>query len=214
MQFDCIKSNLRFLLPNSRLVNVMKAVFLLFGAAFLASYAIAGDLPQLQAEAVETVRPDNMGGCSMKCTFPWKVSVTRKGEAKKTRVIALNDNRFDTAWKDPAGGVGDKLTFYFPEQIPSDMEGKVPFYGLDLINGDLRSAAAWDASGRVKKVRMYYNDKPQYDITWADSKLWQHVSFGEYMVHSGDTVTLEILETYPGKSPTLAISEIVLQGAH
>ena len=190
-------------------------VLILFSALILASRALAGDPPKLQADAVEVVRPDNMGGCSMKCTFPWKVSVTRKGETKATRIIVLNDNRFDTAWKEPTGGVGDKLTFYFPAQIPSEMEGKVPFYGLDLINGDLKSSAAWEATARLKKVRMYYNDKPQYDITWADSKLWQHVSFGEFMVHSGDTVSLEILETYPGKSsPALAISEIVLQGAH
>jgi hypothetical protein len=35
------------------------------------------------------------------------------------------------------------------------------------------------------------------------------------MVRSGDIVTLEVIETYPGQgSAPLAISEITLQGAH
>lgn len=35
------------------------------------------------------------------------------------------------------------------------------------------------------------------------------------MVHSGDSMALQILEFYPGeKSTAIAISELVVQGAH
>jgi hypothetical protein len=34
------------------------------------------------------------------------------------------------------------------------------------------------------------------------------------MVRSGDVMTMEILEIYPGTSPGVALSEIVLSGGH
>jgi hypothetical protein len=62
---------------------------------------------------------------------------------------------------------------------------------------------------------MYYNNKPIRDILFPDTPRWAKVGFDDIMVHSGDTMTLEILEVYPGaSSKTLAVSEIVLQGAH
>ncbi len=64
---------------------------------------------------------------------------------------------------------------------------------------------------------MSYNGQPLYDILFPDSRKWLKLSFGEIMVRSGDTLTLEILEVYPGTGPappSLAISEVVLQGAH
>lgn len=89
------------------------------------------------------------------------------------------------------------------------------FYGIDLANGDLRSEEARKASARIKKVRVYYNNKPIRDIVFSDTPRWASVGFDDIMVHSGDTLILEILEVYPGASSrTLAISEIVLQGAH
>jgi hypothetical protein len=34
------------------------------------------------------------------------------------------------------------------------------------------------------------------------------------MIRSGDILTLEVLEIYPGEKHGLALSELVLQGAH
>jgi hypothetical protein len=177
--------------------------------------ALHAGLPQLQAQETDVATPDSFGGCSLKCAFQWTVTSVPKGSDHETRVIVLNDNNGKTAWRDVAGGIGAKITFHLPESIPAEMDGKVPFYGIDVVNGDQRSDATWKASARLKKARMYYNRKPVCDITFPDSKRWCTVSFDEIMVHSGDTMTLEVLETYPGKeSKTLAIAEIVLQGAH
>jgi hypothetical protein len=67
----------------------------------------------------------------------------------------------------------------------------------------------------VKKARLYYNSRPLYFVEFADTRRWQEVVFDDIMVRHGDSMTLEILEVWPGtKSQSVAITEIVLQGAH
>jgi len=132
----------------------------------------------------------------------------------KTKV--LNDDSAETAWTAPDGtsGVGVKFKFVFPKKLIPELEG-TPLYGLDLINGNWKTEELWKANGRVKKARLYYNDKPFRDLTFADSRRWERISFPDIEVHSGDSMTFEILEIYPGeKGVGAAISEIVLQGAH
>lgn len=90
----------------------------------------------------------------------------------------------------------------------------MPFYGLDLINGYWRTEALWRQYARVKTARLLYNGRPLCDVTFADSRRWRRVSLPDVMVHSGDALTFEVLEVYPGEKPGIAISEIVLQGAH
>jgi hypothetical protein len=175
----------------------------------------AKELVTLTADTGHPVVPELMGGCSMKCAFPWKVEAAEPGEAKSYSVAVLNDEKPVPAWMPRRASVGAKLTFLFPKKLPAEMEDNVPFYGFDMINGDWATDAKWKASARVKKARMYYNNKPLYDVLFADTRRWLHVHFDDIMVHSGDSMTLEILELYPGeKSAPVAISELVLQGAH
>jgi hypothetical protein len=151
----------------------------------------------------------------MKCAFPWTVEATEAGEGKPYGVVLLNDEKATPAWMPRHTSLGTKLIFRFPRKLPAEMEDNVPFYGFDVIDGDWATDAKWKASARVKKARMYYNNKALYDVLFADTRRWQHVQFDDIMVHSGDSMTLEILELYPGdKSAGVAISELVLQGAH
>lgn len=184
--------------------------------AFLRAVALA-DPALVKAKIEEPVLQELMGGCSLKCGFPWSVEVQAGVGLKSSAVKALNDENADTAWIAPAGtsGVGAKLKLIFPKKLIPEMEGETPFYGLDLINGVGQSEEQWNAHGRVKKVRLYYNGKPFRDVLFADSRRWQRLTFPDFMVRSGDSMTLEILETYPGpKGAGAAITEIVLQGAH
>jgi hypothetical protein len=99
-----------------------------------------------------------------------------------------------------------------------------PFYGLDFINGawapdDGGNGAAmhWRQYARIKKLRLAFNGKTLFDIALADANRWQSVFFDDILLASGDTMTLEILEVYPaaaGPDQPVAVSEIVLQGAH
>ncbi len=192
-----------------------RSTTLFFALCLGAAFGFAKDLPTLNATTGHPVVPELMGGCSMKCAFPWTVEATEPGEGKSYSVGILNDEKPAPAWMPRQASIGTKLTFRFPKKLPAEMEDNVPFYGFDIINGDWATDAKWKASARVKKARMYYNNKPLYDVFFADTRRWQHVHFDDIMVHSGDSMTLEILEVHPGeKSAAVAISELVLQGAH
>ena len=168
-----------------------------------------------KAKVEEPVLQDLMGGCSLKCAFAWGVEVQAPG-ARPAALKVLNDDNAESAWTAPEGtsGVGVKLKFVFPKKLPAELQG-TPLYGLDLINGVWKSEEQWKAHGRVKKARLYYNDKPFLDVVFADSRRWQRLAFPDIFVHSGDWMTFEILEVYPGANNSgAAITEIVLQGAH
>jgi hypothetical protein len=173
------------------------------------------ELPLRRPKVEEPALQETMGGCSLKCAFGWNVEV--QAPAGKPRPIkTLNDENAETAWVADNGtsGVGVKFRFIFPKKLIAELEG-TPFYGLDLINGVWKTEQEWKAHGRVKRVRLYYNDKPLCDVVFADSRRWQRLSFPDIFVHSGDSMTMEILEIYPGDNGAgAAITELVLQGAH
>jgi len=181
----------------------------------LAGLTLAAAAPRpVSAKVAEPVLPELMGGCSMKCSFAWSAEVITAKGAQPAR--ALNDERAETAWiaDGPGSGVGAKLRLAFPKKIPTEMDGETPFYGLDLINGHWKTEDLWRRYARLKKARLLYNGRPLCDVTFADSRRWQSVIFPDIMVRSGDALTFEVLEIYPGEKNGVAISEIVLQGAH
>ena len=171
----------------------------------------AGDPQLIQAQVGHPVVQELMGGCSLRCAFPWQTFATLPGQAQ-TPVYTLDDNDKDTAWTD--GVVGAKLFFAFPKKLPRELNG-TPFYGFDIANGDIKTDSTFTQYGRVKKVRLFYNGKVFADVELADSRRWQEVSFDDIMARQGDAFSMEILEVYPGlKYPTAAITELILQGAH
>jgi hypothetical protein len=183
----------------------------------------------IKAKVQEPVLQELMGGCSLKCAFGWTVEIelppgkpeptpgkkSQKGK-KPPAIKVLNDDNAETSWTAPEGttGVGVKFKFVFPKKLIPELEG-TPLYGLDFINGFWKTEELWKEHGRVKKARLAYNGKPFRDLSFADSRRWERVEFPDIEVHSGDAMTFEILEIYPGeKGEGAAISEIVLQGAH
>ena len=177
----------------------------------------------IKARLGPPVVPELMGGCSLRCAFSWTVDVLSAGDSKPKPVYATNDDCAPTAWVDAAvqGSVGSKLAFKFPARLYPELEG-TPFYGIDIINGQWlpddgtdRPEKQWRAHARIKKMRLIYNGRPLYYIDLIDTRRWQSVAFEDIPAHSGDTVTLEILEIYPGtETRDAAVSEVVLQGAH
>ena len=197
---------------------MMRVLFSILGVmlALLSTAALAAP-PVIKVKVEEPVLQELMGGCSLKCGFPWRVEAQLAPGQKPVVVKVLNDDNAETAWFAPDGtsGVGAKFRLLFPKKLRAEVEGQIPFYGLDLINGDAGSEDRWKAHGRVKRVRLYYNEKTFRDVLLADSRRWQRITFPDFMVRSGDSMTVEILEIYPGeKGAGAAISEIVLQGAH
>jgi len=184
--------------------------------AILQGGALAGP-PGIKAKVEEPVLQELMGGCSLRCGFPWGMEVHLAAGQKPIAVKVLNDDNAETAWVAPEGasGVGVKFRLVFPKKLRAEEEGQIAFYGLDFINGANKSEEQWKAHGRVKRVRLYYRDQPFREVLFADSRRWQRIEFPDLMVRSGDSMTFEILEIYPGeKGAGAAITEIVLQGAH
>jgi hypothetical protein len=172
-------------------------------------------LPTLQAEVDQPVVQELMGGCSLACAFPWETKGVSPGGSPYP-IYTLKDDDKSTAWIDTAPGssIGTKLVFEFPKKLIKELQG-TPFYGFDIANGNLKSDNLWREYSRVKKVKMFYNGKPLYYIAFSDSKRWQKVSFDDIFIKAGDSMALQIVEVYLGtKSPNVAVTELVLQGAH
>ena len=178
--------------------------------AFLAYGVLwAEDIPELKAKMGPPVIDELMGGCSLTCAFPWDAI---PGDSGSSKISALNDSSSLTAWT--SARVGDRLVFKFPANLPRSLNG-TPFYGVDIANGRIHPESGFKDLGRVKRIRLFHNGQPLYTIQLADTRRWQKTSFPDVYLNIGDTLSLEIMEVYPGKTgSTAAITEIVLQGAH
>ena len=195
-------------MPNARVSNGLDALRLIF-ASYLCPLG-ADEIPQIKATVGLPVIQELMGGCSLTCAFPWNAVVGDSSAADK--IADLNDGDASTAWTGAQSG--DKLVFKFPANLPQELNG-TPLYGIDIVNGRLDPESGFKNFGRIKALRLFHNNRPLYTILLADSRRWQQVTFPDVYLNIGDTLALEILETYPGKmAPTAAITEIVLQGAH
>lgn len=195
----------------------MKSHALTLLAVFYLPVMALANPASLKARVEEPVLLETMGGCSLKCAFVWTVEVQTAGGQKAGAVKKLNDENAETAWvaADGTSGVGAKLKLVFPKKLHPEIEGNTPLYGLDLINGAWVNEAVWKRFARVKKARLYYRETPVADVTFADNRRWQRVSFPDVFVRSGDSMTFEILEIYPGENGAgVAVTEIVLEGGH
>ena len=177
------------------------------------SSLLAQVLPTIRAVVGRPVLQELMGGCSLRCAFPWTTTAILPGRTRQP-VYALDDCDASTAWIDPNPTVGTKLEFRFPAKLPTELND-TPFYGFDTVSGVIRPIENFKAYSRIKKAKVWYNGKPLFYVVFSDTPRWQSVTFEDIMARQGDLLAIEILEVYPGqKSPNVAITEVVLQGAH
>lgn len=64
-------------------------------AVFGVALAAHADPPTLKVKVEEPLVPELMGGCSLKCGFPWTVEVQPAAGAKPTATKLLNDESAD-----------------------------------------------------------------------------------------------------------------------
>jgi hypothetical protein len=168
--------------------------------------------PSLKVQVAEPVLEELMGGCSLKCAFRWTVDASIAPKQPAKTAAALNDESARTAWV--ADTIPATLSMRVPKKLPAEMEGNVPLYGVEIINGSWKTDDDWRRYGRVKRARLSYNGRVLGEAVFADSRRWQRLTFTDIMVRSGDVLTMEILEIYPGTAAGVALSEIVLSGGH
>jgi hypothetical protein len=131
----------------------------------------------------------------------------------------VHDLSYKTAWIEgvPGYGIGEAVTYHFPPQNPRITE-------IIVVNGYVKSEKAWKENSRVKKLKMYIDNKPLAILNLYDTRKEQHFKFeplgysdredwDKLKSKSWWTIKFEILEVYGGdKYDDTAITEIYFDG--
>ena len=121
-----------------------------------------------------------------------------------------HDFSHESVWATKGKGIGESLTYIFEGKCPRITEVKI-------LNGHVKSEKAWTANSRVKKLRMYYNDKPHAILNLQDSRTLQCFDVDTLGYHDQTkpdwTLKFEILDVYPGAScDDTVIAELYFDG--
>jgi hypothetical protein len=131
----------------------------------------------------------------------------------------IHDLNYNTAWIEGVSGygIGEFITYHFPPENPRITE-------IIIVNGFVKSEKSWKDNSRVKKLKMYIDDKPFAILNLADSRQEQHFKFEplgysdrqdweELQKKPWWTIKFEILDVYKGdKYDDTAITEIYFDG--
>ncbi len=132
---------------------------------------------------------------------------------------AQNAHDFDhtTAWIEGNTdyGIGESLTYIIDYSKDELYQGGLGIHTLIVANGYKKSKKAWQENTRIKKLRMYINNTPSYDILLKDSFEIQTVDIDTLMFpkNKATEITFEIREVYEGsKYKDTALSILVFDG--
>lgn len=160
-------------------------------------------------------------GCSWYCGGSVS-SITSSSELPQdgqNTYTAQNAHDFDhtTAWIEgkESYGIGESITYTIDFREDELYQGGLGIHTLIIANGYKKSKKAWQANSRIKKLRMYINNKPSYDILLKDSFEIQTVSIDTLMFprDKETEITFEIREVYEGtKYKDTALSILVFDG--
>lgn len=161
------------------------------------------------------------GGCSWYCGGgPYEVTATSNltSQGKNTyEPQNAHDLDYSTAWVEGVSGdgIGQYLTYHFNSH-------SARITNVFVANGYVKSQTAWENNGRVKKLKMYIDNKPYAILCLEDSRSVQEFEFppigkrddnGNTKDDKDWTIKFEILEVYKGKKYSdVAISEIFFDG--
>jgi hypothetical protein len=159
-------------------------------------------------------------GCSWYCGFIEDSIISSSSlstyNGVNYSVKNIHDLNYKTAWIEgvPGYGAGEYIVYHFPPQNPRITE-------IIIVNGYVKSPASWKDNSRVKKLKMYVDNKPYAILNLADNKREQHFKFEPLGYSEREnleqkswwTIKFEILEVYFGdKYDDTAITEIYFDG--
>ena len=174
-------------------------------------------------EASESMWDIEGAGCSWYCGGgPRHVTASSSLEgqgANHYSASSAHDLSYKTAWVEgvPGYGIGEYLEYTFAPESPR-------VNTIIVVNGYVKSAAAWRNNSRVKKLKMYLNDKPYAILNLKDVPAAH--TFEVQPIGAADRenyeklqklpdwkLRFEILEVYKGeKYDEVAITEIYFSG--
>jgi len=162
-------------------------------------------------------------GCSWYCGGG-QDTASASSELKQFKGIKYSasnshDLSYKTAWIEgvPGYGIGEYVMYHFPPQNPRITK-------IIIVNGYVKSEKNWRENSRVRKIKMYLDDKPFAILNLADTRQEQTFSFDPIGYGDRDdwkkleakpwwTMRFEILEVYKGdKYDDTAITEIYFDG--
>ena len=167
------------------------------------------------------------GGCSWYCGGgPDSISASSYLQSNSSTINYLPENAHDlsfkTAWVEgiKGYGIGQYVVYYFRRTAPRITK-------IIIANGYVKSHKTWLENSRVKKLKLYIDNKPFAILNLEDSRREQIFEFEpigrKRPIENADweevdklpkwTLKFEILEVYPGeKYDETAISEIYFDG--
>lgn len=130
-----------------------------------------------------------------------------------------HDLSYKTAWIEgvPGYGIGEFLIYHFPPDNPRITK-------IIVVNGYVKSEQTWLDNSRVKKIKMYIDNKPFAILNLTDSREEQTFTFEPIGYSDRDdwkklsslpwwTIKFEIIDVYKGqKYDDTAITEIYFDG--
>ena len=151
--------------------------------------------------------------CSGEVEKVWASSNLKNDRYGHCYAENIHDFDHESSWGEgvPGDGVGEFVVFEFPRNCPR-------ITGVNILNGNFRSEELWRKNGRVKKFKLYHNDKPYAMLNLEDSRSLQTFEIdtvGYDPKKGGETWSLkfEIVEVYPGsQTQNTMISEIYFDG--
>jgi len=160
--------------------------------------------------------------CSLGCAMGWhtKVSSSLKAQGKNNYDVRnIDDFRVNTAWVagNKGYGIGETITYTFTKEDfdKAKIGNRINFNGFLILNGYCKNKKVWKENSRVKRIRISHNEEVIFEAILHDSMNLQEIAFGNVYLKPGDTVTVTILDIYPGtKYQDTAISELIPTGAH
>ncbi len=145
-------------------------------------------------------------GCNWYCggTVSTIMATSELATQSDNTYSAENTHDFDhnTAWIEGKEdyGIGESITYSIDFSKDQFYEGQLGINKLIIANGYKKSKKAWQANSRIKKLRMYVNNKSYYDILLKDSFEIQTVAIDKLMFPKNTVteITFEIREVYEG----------------
>jgi hypothetical protein len=154
-----------------------------------------------------------LGGCSWYCGgIVDTIIATSSRKAPDSigwDVHALHDFDLRTAWMEgkKGKGRGAKVTFWFPANTATVTT-------IVLYNGDMRTLGSWRKNGRVKKLKVYADNRPVAMLHVRDIVASQRFEIGEFSTQDKPlSLTFEIRKVYKKRmNDDTAITEINFDG--
>lgn len=162
---------------------------------------------------------DISGMCSLGCAVWWKLDASSCLSSQGDNVYDVSqiDGRVRTAWVEGVAGqgIGEYVTFVFPDSSEYFPMDSVNLNGFRIMNGYCKSQETWEQNSRVKILKVYHNGNPVCLIKLHDSMELQNAVFKTIWLKPKDRIKVEILDVYPGTKYTdTALSVLEPLGAH